>query len=150
MNYIRFLFVLYWFAPFLKFGPLPSENPRCELVHWTVDERMLYIGLQVNTLVCGSLWICGQTYKYQEGPKILLFSNFGETTSKKNIYINMVEFQFTKMVDQAVYFIKNILYQWLPQVQFQSSQILTLENIGRNLLKCIDILFKLYTKKALE
>ena len=29
MNYIRFLFVLYWFAPFLKFGTLPSENPRC-------------------------------------------------------------------------------------------------------------------------
>ena len=29
MNYIRFLFVLYWFAPFLKFGPLPSKNPRC-------------------------------------------------------------------------------------------------------------------------
>ena len=29
MTYIRFFFVLYWFAPFLKFGPLPSENPRC-------------------------------------------------------------------------------------------------------------------------
>ena len=29
MKYIRFIFVLYWFAPFLKFGPLPSENPRC-------------------------------------------------------------------------------------------------------------------------
>ena len=29
MNYIRFFFVLYWFAPFLKFGPLPSENRRC-------------------------------------------------------------------------------------------------------------------------
>ena len=24
-----FFFVLYWFAPFLKFGPLPSENSRC-------------------------------------------------------------------------------------------------------------------------
>ena len=29
MNYIRFLFVLYCFATFLKFGPLPSQNPRC-------------------------------------------------------------------------------------------------------------------------
>ena len=29
MTYICFFFVLYWFAPFLKFGPLPSENPRC-------------------------------------------------------------------------------------------------------------------------
>ena len=29
MIYIRFFFVLYWFALFLKFGPLPSENPRC-------------------------------------------------------------------------------------------------------------------------
>ena len=29
MTYIRFFFVLYWFAPFLKFGPLPSGNPRC-------------------------------------------------------------------------------------------------------------------------
>ena len=24
-----FFFVLCWFASFLKFGPLPSENPRC-------------------------------------------------------------------------------------------------------------------------
>ena len=29
MNYIRFFFVLYWFPHFLKFGSLPSENPRC-------------------------------------------------------------------------------------------------------------------------
>ena len=29
MTYIRFFFVLYWFALFLKFGPLPSQNPRC-------------------------------------------------------------------------------------------------------------------------
>ena len=29
MNYIRFLFLLYWFALFLKFGPLSSENPPC-------------------------------------------------------------------------------------------------------------------------
>ena len=29
MTYIRFFFVLYWFTPFLKFGHLPSENPRC-------------------------------------------------------------------------------------------------------------------------
>ena len=29
MTYIRLIFVLYWFAPFLKFGPQPSENPRC-------------------------------------------------------------------------------------------------------------------------
>ena len=29
MTYICFFFVLYWFAPFLKFGTLPSENPRC-------------------------------------------------------------------------------------------------------------------------
>ena len=28
MTYIRFFFVLYWFARFLKFGLLPSENPR--------------------------------------------------------------------------------------------------------------------------
>ena len=36
---ISFFFVLYWFAPFLKFGPLPSENPRCAPVnvpHWLV------------------------------------------------------------------------------------------------------------------
>ena len=31
MTYIRFFFVLYWFAPFLKFGPLPSGSPRCAL-----------------------------------------------------------------------------------------------------------------------
>ena len=24
-----FFFVLYWFTSFLKFGPLPSENPKC-------------------------------------------------------------------------------------------------------------------------
>ena len=29
MTYIRSVFVLYWFAHFLKFGPLPPENPRC-------------------------------------------------------------------------------------------------------------------------
>ena len=29
MTYISLFFVLYWYAPFLKFGPLPSENPRC-------------------------------------------------------------------------------------------------------------------------
>ena len=29
MTYIRFFSVLYWFPPFLKFGALPSENPRC-------------------------------------------------------------------------------------------------------------------------
>ena len=29
MTYIRFFSPLYWFAPFLKFGPLPSENSRC-------------------------------------------------------------------------------------------------------------------------
>ena len=29
MTYIRYFFLLYWFAPFLKFGPLPSENSRC-------------------------------------------------------------------------------------------------------------------------
>ena len=29
MTYIRFFFVLYWFAPFLKFGLLPSKNSRC-------------------------------------------------------------------------------------------------------------------------
>ena len=29
MTYIRFFFVLYWFALFLKFGPLPPKNPRC-------------------------------------------------------------------------------------------------------------------------
>ena len=29
MTYICFFFVLHWFATFLKFGPLPSENPRC-------------------------------------------------------------------------------------------------------------------------
>ena len=28
MTYIRFIFVLYWFVPFLKFGSLPSENSR--------------------------------------------------------------------------------------------------------------------------
>ena len=34
MTYIRFFYVLYWFAPFLKFGPLPSENPRCAPEYW--------------------------------------------------------------------------------------------------------------------
>ena len=29
MAYIHFFLVLYWFVPFLKFGPLPSQNPRC-------------------------------------------------------------------------------------------------------------------------
>ena len=29
MNYIRFFFVLHWFVPFVKFGPLPYENHRC-------------------------------------------------------------------------------------------------------------------------
>ena len=27
MTYIHFFLILYWFAPFLKFGPLPPENP---------------------------------------------------------------------------------------------------------------------------
>ena len=31
MTYICFFFLLYWFAPFLKFGPLPYENPRCAI-----------------------------------------------------------------------------------------------------------------------
>ena len=30
MTYIPFFLVLYWFVHFLKFGPPPSENPRCE------------------------------------------------------------------------------------------------------------------------
>ena len=42
MNYIRFLFVLYWFAPFLKFGPLPPENRRC------VPEMSLNITISLN------------------------------------------------------------------------------------------------------
>ena len=29
-DFIPFFFVLYWFVHFLKFGPPPSENPRCE------------------------------------------------------------------------------------------------------------------------
>ena len=29
MTYNRLFFVLYWFAPFLKFDPLPFKNPRC-------------------------------------------------------------------------------------------------------------------------
>ena len=29
MNYICFFFFLYWFSPFLKFGLLSSESPRC-------------------------------------------------------------------------------------------------------------------------
>ena len=33
MTYIRFIFFFYWFAQFLKFGALPSENPRCALNH---------------------------------------------------------------------------------------------------------------------
>ena len=36
MTYIRFFFVFYWFAPFLKFGPLPSENLRCAPVYVTL------------------------------------------------------------------------------------------------------------------
>ena len=33
MTYIRFFFILYWFVLFLKFGPLPSENPRCAPIY---------------------------------------------------------------------------------------------------------------------
>ena len=33
MTYIRFFFILYWFTPFLKFGPLPTEIPRCAPVY---------------------------------------------------------------------------------------------------------------------
>ena len=36
MTYIRFFFVLYWFALFLNFGSLPSENPRCA-PEWTIN-----------------------------------------------------------------------------------------------------------------
>ena len=48
MTYIRFFFVLYWFAPFLKFGPLPYENPRCA----PGLERYLYSFLFRFILVC--------------------------------------------------------------------------------------------------
>ena len=47
MNYIRFLFVLYWFAPFLKFRPLPSENPRC--VPEKEKKRNLNLGEELLT-----------------------------------------------------------------------------------------------------
>ena len=29
ITHIPFFFLLYWFAHFLKFGPLPSDNSRC-------------------------------------------------------------------------------------------------------------------------
>ena len=43
MTYIRFFFVLYWFAPFLKFGPLLSENPRCALGLLEFSKRSTFV-----------------------------------------------------------------------------------------------------------
>ena len=37
MIYIRFFFVLYWVAPFLKFGPLPSKNLDARLIKFMVS-----------------------------------------------------------------------------------------------------------------
>ena len=42
MTYICLFFVLNWLAPFLKFGPLPSENPRCAADVSIVNEIKTY------------------------------------------------------------------------------------------------------------
>ena len=39
MIYIRFFFVLYWVAPFLKFGPLPSKNLDARLIKLMVSSK---------------------------------------------------------------------------------------------------------------
>ena len=39
MIYIRFFFVLYWVAPFLKFGPLPSKNVDARLIKFMVSSK---------------------------------------------------------------------------------------------------------------
>ena len=39
MIYIRFFFVLYWVAPFLKFGPLPSKNLDARLIKFMVSSK---------------------------------------------------------------------------------------------------------------
>ena len=41
MTYFRFFPVLYCFAPFLKFGPLSSENSRCTTV--SEDVKLIHI-----------------------------------------------------------------------------------------------------------
>ena len=49
MTFIRFLFVLYWFAPFLKFGPLPSGNTRCVAVVTILLENLeTELNLELN------------------------------------------------------------------------------------------------------
>ena len=39
MIYIRFFFVLYWVAPFLKFGPLLSKNLDARLIKFMVSSK---------------------------------------------------------------------------------------------------------------
>ena len=39
MIYIRFFFVLYWVAPFLKFGPLPSKILDARLIKLMVSSK---------------------------------------------------------------------------------------------------------------
>ena len=39
MIYIRFFFVLYWVAPFLKFGPLPSNNLDARMIKFMVSSK---------------------------------------------------------------------------------------------------------------
>ena len=39
MIYIRFFFVLYWVAPFLKFRPLPSKNLDARLIKFMVSSK---------------------------------------------------------------------------------------------------------------
>ena len=52
MTYICFFFVLYWFALFLKFGPLPSENPRCMPGSYIIVFMSCVIFIGLCTLSC--------------------------------------------------------------------------------------------------
>ena len=51
MTYICLIFVLYWFPPFLKFGPLPSENPRCVPGEAGQDATWIEMLHSIDTLV---------------------------------------------------------------------------------------------------
>ena len=63
MTYICFFFLLYWFAPFLKFGPLPYENPRCAIA----EAKQI----KMQELGCSCKW------KQSKIMKFSLWNSFG-------------------------------------------------------------------------
>ena len=68
-NYLKvitnvFFFVLYWFAPFLKFGPLLSENPRYALESLNIIKTRIAINMKLS-----------RVYFCIEGRRAILYIN---------------------------------------------------------------------------